>query len=76
LNIKTRNIMKKYFDTDAQYTQFISSPDEEILKKIYKDLTDIRGFITFMTVEELKTEILKIQNLIWDFQDSKFEGTL
>jgi CRISPR/Cas system endoribonuclease Cas6 (RAMP superfamily) len=68
--------MKKYFDTDAQYTQFISSPDEEILKKIYKDLTDIRGFITFMTVEELKTEILKIQNLIWDFQDSKFEGTL
>jgi CRISPR/Cas system endoribonuclease Cas6 (RAMP superfamily) len=76
LNIKTRNKMKKYFDTDAQYTQFISSPDEEILKKIYKDLTDIRGFITFMTVEELKTEILKIQNLIWDFQDSKFEGTL
>jgi len=68
--------MKKYFDTNEQYESFLASPDEEILKKIYKDLTDIRGFITFMTVEELKTEILKIQNLIWDFQDSKFEGTL
>lgn len=68
--------MKKYFDNDGKFSKFEHNPDEVILEELYKKLSDLSGFLTFLTVEEAKKEILVMQNMIWDFQDLKFKGEI
>lgn len=68
--------MKKYFDNEEKFRRFENNPDEVILEEMYKKLSDLSGFLTFLTVEEAKKEILLMQNMIWDFQDLKFKGQI